>query len=455
MPQTILTQFESIKPKNNSNILRFLEEKSREIIRKFPDNIPENVSLECLDLYKYMLKNGHLERIIEQVDRKHPEGLAVLQIGKIVLNHFINLDYKNDIKKYEKELSKTAIKNAKELFDEIIKIYKEGIIYISSADEDTDEIDLYEDASDEEIELIENELYSKILKAFLDNDILINGVLFDEDKTSSFSVYITDNEWIPFAIDCNTPWGYNEIFEEDEVPFELSKPSLNLNQEGTILERFKKMPAKSNKNIIKFLAKENARFLYEMCNYNVSEKTSDEVFEFYLFFKENGFLEKTEKLRLDEWNSNLLMLAHGASMEFSKIAKESKEKIEMYSKTMPKNEFNNTKSLFNRIWNIRKDREIVFFYEEDCKTLKIPKTISKQGLEDNKNYIFKTLLDTFSTTAYCSIKSINKNGTYDFCVAKIENGDWTPISIDEAKEFDVFSENIEDAQYYTMTKYLN
>lgn len=231
-----------------------------------------------------------------------------------------------------------------------------------------------------------------------------------------------------------------------------------MKKEKTILDEFKDLNPKSNKNIVQFLSMKNAYLLAFIGDDRIlSKELENEVLDFFEFFVDNGYLDKTEEARLDNWGENdALIIRIGGSLACKKMMKKIKKEIHDLSCELTEVTVNKANQLLNILWNIKKDKCIVFLFKDGThNVLDVKKYIPKEMLEAEKDFLYLHFLKAFELDAVIIVRCYNNKKSCDLFSLVISDGEWESMPAEIMKTADMtFGEPDILTEYVEISKYM-
>ena len=217
------------------------------------------------------------------------------------------------------------------------------------------------------------------------------------------------------------------------------------NKRKTILDQFKSIKKRSNKNIIEFLIKQNELILISLgLTGELSEETKEEIADFFEFFVEKEYFEKTENARYEIWGEDdAPIMRLGAEYAFPRKIEEKKKQIENLEFELSESAVDKANYLLNNLWNIKKIKEIGFISEEYCQIINREEEIPEEMIEAEKERLYLALLSAFASkdTVWCIVSCFVKEKECDVFMLTLENEDWKIVPSEFAKTHRIVAPN--------------
>lgn len=232
---------------------------------------------------------------------------------------------------------------------------------------------------------------------------------------------------------------------ENIVQFNTIKKEKEREKEKSLLEEFKDFikDDDSTASVIGFLAKKSAQLIekyedYDDCLNGFSERDRKELYEFYDYFAEE-YEEIVSDAIFEVWYGEQPLIL---SIIEDLYDEDCERRDEELIKNMPKEIIKEAESLCEKIFAIRKNKEIHCTNTYDIWSCSIPKTIPRDMLQDYKAEFIKTcakiIADEFGTMIVLYADSPTSKRRMFGVVGK--NNKWIPIPKDELKKTDLQSQ---------------
>ena len=205
-------------------------------------------------------------------------------------------------------------------------------------------------------------------------------------------------------------------------------------KEYTMLKRFKKLKSKTKDNMINFLKEEASKTLSILISEDddLKIKTSIEMLEFYVYFRERGFLNRVEEYLDDE--DVLKFIDLGDFLYQQRLESIIDNTIEKTKNITSESLQKNAKELADKIWSLNKAIDLSFYDENmEESRIYIRSGIFSEELEQKMLYM-DTLLAFLNDGIISGI--FDENNIVKYFAISVINGVWAnmPDGIDDGEE---------------------